>query len=143
MAHPGRVVGRLAWMLSITPLAASPLAAPAHAQPCRSWTAPVAVRHVRNPIPSTEASLGEGRRLFGDLCVMCHGPAGRGDGGIAASLPRPPANLSDSRCLARRSDGELFWWISNGNDVMPAFESLGVSDEDRWRLVNVVRQLGR
>lgn len=97
-----------------------------------------------NPIRSTPTALEKGQELFGEYCAMCHGPKGRGDGAIAASLARPPADLADASRLSALSDGELFWRISTGDDVMPSFEqAMGLSAEDRWRLVNYVRQLGR
>jgi mono/diheme cytochrome c family protein len=97
-----------------------------------------------NPITATPASLEMGRELYGEYCAMCHGPKGRGDGAIAASLARPPADLSNGARLGSLTDGELFWRISTGDDVMPSFEqSMGLSSEDRWRLVIYVRHLSR
>jgi hypothetical protein len=69
---------------------------------------------------------------------------GRGDGAIAESIARPPADLSNGARLGSLTDGELFWRISTGDDVMPSFEqAMGLSSEDRWRLVIYVRHLSR
>ena len=35
-----------------------------------------------------------GRETYSRYCVMCHGPAGLGDGPVAGKLPVPPADLS-------------------------------------------------
>ncbi|SDN45544.1 Cytochrome c [Lutimaribacter pacificus] len=44
----------------------------------------------------------EGRALFTENCAMCHGPAGRGDGELAAGLdPAPP----DLTTIAARNEG--------------------------------------
>ncbi|CUH64047.1 Cytochrome c, mono-and diheme variants [Thalassovita gelatinovora] len=43
-----------------------------------------------------------GQDLFNAYCVMCHGPAGQGDGGLAGDLDIPPADLS---LLADRNGG--------------------------------------
>ena len=48
----------------------------------------------------TAALVSRGQTLFGDYCTSCHGKGGRGDGVAAASLKRPPADLT--RIAARR-----------------------------------------
>ncbi len=97
-----------------------------------------------NQIVPSPASLARGKGLFGEYCGMCHGPHGKGDGAIAASLARPPADLANAERLKTLTDGEIFWRISTGDDIMPSFEqTLGLSAEDRWHLVNYVRNLGR
>ncbi len=35
-----------------------------------------------------------GRQLFLDNCASCHGMSGKGDGPLAAGLPRPPTDLT-------------------------------------------------
>ncbi len=43
-----------------------------------------------------------GRDMFLRYCASCHGPEGRGDGPLAGSLTRPPADLTQ---LAAKSGG--------------------------------------
>ena len=45
-----------------------------------------------------------GQILFLRHCASCHGPEGRGDGPLAASLKRPPADLTS---LARTAGGHF------------------------------------
>jgi mono/diheme cytochrome c family protein len=114
------------------------------AQGGRPWSAPAEFRSMSNPVTVTPASLARGQELFGEYCTMCHGPKGRGDGSIAASLARRPADLSNASRLNALSDGELFWRISTGDDVMPSFEqTFGLPAEDRWHLINYLRRLSR
>ena len=47
-----------------------------------------------NPIPWSPESIARGKDIFLRNCVACHGPAGRGDGVAAASLPARPKDLS-------------------------------------------------
>jgi mono/diheme cytochrome c family protein len=55
------------------------------------------------PACGRDASVAQdGRDTFLRYCASCHGPAGRGDGPLAASLTRPPADLSQ---LARKNGG--------------------------------------
>ena len=44
--------------------------------------------------PSAEASLTAGRELFTRYCASCHGPEGTGNGPVAATLKRRPADLT-------------------------------------------------
>lgn len=42
--------------------------------------------------------MGDIAARYAELCVACHGPEGKGDGPIAASLPDPkPADLSKTQ----------------------------------------------
>jgi mono/diheme cytochrome c family protein len=70
----------------------------------------------------------------------CHGPDGEGDGLLAATLERPPANFTEQH-LDVHTDGDLFWWIENGiTPVMPAFGN-HLDNEEMWHTVNYIRSL--
>lgn len=45
-----------------------------------------------------------GRSVFGTYCATCHGTAARGDGPLASSMTRKPANLTE---IAKRNGGEF------------------------------------
>jgi mono/diheme cytochrome c family protein len=45
-----------------------------------------------------------GAELYARYCTSCHGPDGKGDGPLAASLKRPPADLTT---LAKRAGGRF------------------------------------
>jgi len=49
----------------------------------------------------TEVDL-SGEDTFLRYCASCHGPGGRGDGPLAASLTKPPADLTQ---IAKRNGG--------------------------------------
>jgi mono/diheme cytochrome c family protein len=53
------------------------------------------------PVATTDTS---GRDTFLRHCASCHGPEGKGDGPLAASLTRPPADLTR---IAERSGGRF------------------------------------
>ena len=108
------------------------------------WTAPVRAARKESPIVADAKSLAQGKELFVMGCTPCHGPAGKGDGPVAATLERNgtqirPGNLSDPK-LWQQSDGTLFWKISEGRTPMPAFQE-GFSEEQRWQIVTYVRTL--
>ncbi len=94
------------------------------------------------PIPATAETVARGRALFQEQsrCVSCHGVRGRGDGPLAPSLTPPPADLVLH--VPQHPDGELFWYVSRGSPgtAMPAWDTV-LSEEDRWSLVQYMRQL--
>ncbi|MCP2936788.1 c-type cytochrome, partial [Salmonella enterica subsp. enterica serovar Typhimurium] len=81
----------------------------------------------------------------GQHCAACHGDDGRGEGPLAATLPRWPPTLV-SPLLARRADGELFWHIAdgmrdgNGSLAMPAFAGV-LADEEIWAVLDYAKAL--
>jgi len=88
-------------------------------------------------------SIVEGQGIYGQNCAMCHGAGGQGDGPAAKSLPVPPANLTASH-LWMHSDGELFWWVSQGvktpegGQAMPGFASV-LDDDQVWAVIDYIR----
>lgn len=84
-------------------------------------------------------SVARGAELYGQHCVACHGTGGKGDGPVAASLPKPPANLTEPH-TALHTAGDIFWWLTHGKPEggMPGFES-SMSVEERWDMVNFLR----
>ena len=91
--------------------------------------------------------LGKGKFLFLKFCAHCHGNRGGGDGFNAEFLDKDPAELSNSKFLAKRSNEKLFRVISIGgakvkkSHLMPAFGHT-LSEEEIWSLVSFIRYLG-
>ncbi len=94
--------------------------------------------------------------LYHVNCQVCHGISGTGDGPMKAFLAKwkgmPPANFVVAS--ATSTDEEIFAYISEGGRAgyvasqagvespspMPSFKKL-LSEDDRWALVEHVRQL--
>ena len=99
-----------------------------------------------NTTPSDARSLQRGEALYNVHCALCHGDQGKGDGKIAASLVKMPADLA-SQNVTQLSDGELFMIVSNGvqlgigakGGMPPLRENLYPSE--RWDVVNYIRSL--
>jgi copper transport protein len=68
------------------------------------------------------AAVVRGESLFAQNCALCHGAGGRGDGPSAASLTRPPADLTTGHAIPH-SDDDYAYWIEHGIEGtdMPAF----------------------
>ncbi|MBI3142526.1 MAG: cytochrome c [Bacteroidetes bacterium] len=104
-----------------------------------AWTAPDWAKNTKNPIEPSPASLAQGQRIFQQNCWTCHGKLGQGDGPAGAGLPTKPANLS-SNAIQSQSDGEIFWKITEGRGTMAPYKQ-GLSETQRWHLVNYIRNL--
>jgi mono/diheme cytochrome c family protein len=103
------------------------------------WLSPAASATKKNPIASTQVSIGAGQKIYSKTCAMCHGKTGDADGPAVIELNIHPAKLSDPK-VATESDGALFWKITTGKKPMPAFGKR-FSETDRWNLVNYIRTL--
>ena len=68
---------------------------------------------------------------------MCHGARGAGDGTLANSLR---ITIPDFQTHSKRTDGELFYILTEGHGRMPA-EGERLSPEWRWDMINFVRSL--
>ncbi len=96
---------------------------------------------LKNPVPSDGASIEEGKKLYGRHCASCHGPTGKGDGGMALS-GGTPANLTDETWDHGSSDGEIFVVIRDGTSSdMEAYKEK-LTEKQIWHLVNYIRSLG-
>jgi len=106
----------------------------------QKWTAPAGEARKKNPVPSSNASLAAGEKVYAKRCLACHGKTGNGDGPDAADLGIHPAKLSDPM-TRQQTDGELFWKITVGKKPMPGYASR-LSPTDRWNVINYLRTLG-
>jgi mono/diheme cytochrome c family protein len=78
--------------------------------------------------------------LYAERCLNCHGPLGRGDGAIAASLPTPTPDFRET--VERRSNFRIRKTIAEGRGMMPAF-SPALAQSEISDMVQMVRFLSR
>jgi hypothetical protein len=78
--------------------------------------------------------------LYAARCLNCHGPSGRGDGPLAASLAVSTPDFRDT--VQRKSNGQIRRIIAEGRGVMPAFEP-ALRPSEINDLLQMVRFLSR
>ena len=78
--------------------------------------------------------------LYAQRCLNCHGPGGRGDGPMAASLPVGTPDFRDT--VQRKSNGQIRRIIAEGRGIMPAFEP-ALRPSEINDLLQMVRFLSR
>jgi len=100
---------------------------------------------LQNPYPATAQSREQAQRLFQVNCAVCHGKNADGDSAVAQRFKTagavPPVDFRSQR-VRSRTDGELYWLISEGVGNMPPFGEL-LTDEQRWSLIQVIRNPGQ
>jgi len=116
-------------------------------------TAPMAIKvspYKAKP-PENAKSIAQGKELYKNACIYCHGTTGKGDGPVAFYLshttaPRPRDLTSGIFKFRSTGSGELpmdediFRTITIGvTGYMPGFE--GMSTADRWKLVYYIKSL--
>ena len=126
-------------------LAALLVAVAAHAQ---APAGNAAAKGLKNPVPSTAASVSAGETTYKTYCALCHGNDGKGNGPLAPPNANPPS-LVDAAWVHGSSDGEIFSVIANGPGSstpgtppkMAAFKGM-IPDKDIWNVINYLRSLG-
>jgi len=99
-----------------------------------------------NPRTRTSESINRGRFVYETYCLVCHGPAGHGDGPISSAAGGPFIGVRSlvNDTIARRTDGYIYAVIVSGQvmgrGLMPIYGDK-VRGTDRWDLVNYVRTL--
>lgn len=91
------------------------------------------------------ALVAEGRELFAQRCVTCHGEQGNGKGPAGAALQPPPRNFTDKSWQAATSDQRIEQVVSYGgaavglSPIMPAQPDLANDPAKLAALVAYVR----
>ena len=91
------------------------------------------------------AHVDNGRQVYYQNCVNCHGDNMEGDGLFAHGFDPIPANFQDPTTIAMLQEGYLFWRIAKGapglpvestpwSSAMPAWESF-LSEEEIWDVI--------
>ena len=101
-------------------------------------------RDLQNPRMGESAALERGREIYGQMCVVCHGSTGAGDGPAARGLDPAPVSLGGGMMnMPGVTDGYLYWTLAEGGNptgsAMPAFGEV-LSEEDIWAVVTFLRQ---
>jgi len=119
------------------------LSAPADAVPVTGKEIPYTVdeaRLLKSPLSAGPETTARGVQVYLVNCAVCHGATGQGNGPMASRFSQtgatPPVDFTGQR-VRRRTDGELFYYITNGIGFMPRFGPL-LSPEDRWAIIQYI-----
>ena len=98
-----------------------------------------------NPLPASREVLERGSEVYRINCSMCHGVTAQGEGPVGDALVRNnylrPPNLM-AGATQSKTDGDIFYIVTNGIFVMPEFKNL-LGEDDRWSVVHYLRFLAQ
>ena len=96
---------------------------------------------LKNPLALDGESIEAGKMLYRRFCAACHGPLGKGDGGLALS-GGTPSDLTDETWDYGSTDGEIFVAIRDGVSAdMLAYKDR-LDEKQIWQVVNYLRSIG-
>ena len=104
------------------------------------WLAPKYSNSMVNPFKGNVNATKEGKEIYNQMCVICHGLTGKGNGQAGLTLEPKPANFLALKVM-KETDGAIFWKITEGKPPMSSYDEL-LREDQRWKLVNYIRQLG-
>jgi mono/diheme cytochrome c family protein len=98
-----------------------------------------------NPVLASAEVLAKGKEQYIIFCIDCHGEKGDGQGYLYTSkrFPAQPASLIGD-LVKNKPDGELFHVITLGSlSGLMGSHGSQISPENRWKIVDYVRELGK
>jgi glucose/arabinose dehydrogenase len=103
---------------------------PTKAQTAAFHNAPASADALKNPYAGQADAVAAGAQVYAQKCMSCHGQKGERSGNI------PPLSSGDA---VAAKDGQVFWFITQGNvnNGMPSWESL--PKRQRWQLVTFLK----
>ncbi len=108
----------------------------------KPWDVPSKYEKMDNPYAGASDDENIGKILYSKHCKSCHGTKGKGDGSKAASIDTPIGDFTDGS-IASQTDGAIYYKTVFGRDDMPSFEKKIADEEERWMVVNYVKQLAQ
>ncbi|MDP3773477.1 MAG: cytochrome c [Gemmatimonadales bacterium] len=89
--------------------------------------------------------MAEGRRVYYQNCVFCHGDRFDGQGDYAHAFNPAPLSFTDPGTIAQLTESYVFWRIAKGgrglpregtpwNSAMPAWEDF-LTEDEIWAVV--------
>ena len=100
----------------------------------------VDINAVTNPWVETEDMVIHGQKVYQQVCALCHGKTGKGDGLAGRSLPVLPRDFVKGKWKTSGSSKDLYEIVTKGQgSYMASFAHL--PKNDRWAVVHYIRSI--
>lgn len=94
---------------------------------------------LKNPFPTSDETIAEGKVIYEKMCMHCHGEEGKGNGSLIQTEKFPPPP-SYSGPLRELPEGKMFHTITYGKGLMGSHASQ-VTKEERWKVIQYIQTL--
>jgi high-affinity iron transporter len=92
--------------------------------------------------PKTIATIAQGKAIYEQNCIACHGAAGAGDGPRAAEFTPHPASIGNTLTMHNVTPALIYRIVSVGvQGTMMAGWSSQLNSDERWAVVQYVNSL--
>jgi len=91
-----------------------------------------------NPLQPTPEVLAQGKWVYENVCITCHGAKGAGDGTVTALFPKPPSLMTQK--VRDWPDGQLVHRPMRGQNSMPS-HARQVDQHEAWAVVLWIREM--
>lgn len=94
---------------------------------------------LKSPLAKTSENLAEGKRLYENFCIHCHGAEGDGNGTMVQNgkFPKVPSYFEQLKDLP---EGKMFHTVTYGKNLMGSHASQ-LDAQQRWKVIQYVQQL--
>lgn len=99
----------------------------------------LAGKSLKSPIDETEAVIEQGKEIYTNFCIHCHGKKGQGDGPVVSNGGHPAPGAYNGP-LKDLPEGKMFHTLTYGKGVMGSHASQ-LTKLDRWKVISYVKQL--
>ena len=93
-----------------------------------------------SPIPMNESTVAEGKKIYQNFCIHCHGKTGQGDGAIPTKADYPPPPAYNGNALKNLPEGKMYHTLTFGKGMMGSHASQ-LSPKDRWIVIQYAKYL--
>jgi len=104
----------------------------------QTTTVPAEAKEKTAPFIFTPESVKSGDQVYQANCKSCHGDPGKGNYAKLVSFTIDPASAE----YQKFSDGEMFFILSNGKNLMPTFANT-LNEEQRWQVISYIRSFNK
>ena len=100
----------------------------------------VDISGVTNPWVESADMITHGQKVYQQVCALCHGNGGRGDGMAGKSLPEKPRSFIEGNWKSQGTAEALYTVVKEGQGkFMASFAHL--PKNDRWAVVHYIRSI--